>query len=66
MANQDYISLAEAAAEYELSPSWLRRLAQQGKLRAYKIARNWLTTHAAVQEYLDSPRKRGPKPGKAA
>ncbi|NLF78910.1 MAG: helix-turn-helix domain-containing protein [Chloroflexi bacterium] len=56
------ISLAQAAEISGFTPSHLRLLARQGKLWATKLGRDWLTTEAAVREYLAKERKRGPKP----
>jgi hypothetical protein len=51
LENERLISLAEAAALSGLSSGHLKHLAQRGKLRAWKIARNWVTTASAVSEY---------------
>lgn len=48
------ISLRDAASLVGLSPDSLRRYALQGKLRARKIGRNWVTTIAAVEQYMSS------------
>ena len=55
----DLISLKEAAVLSGLSHDHLRRLAGQGELWAMKIARNWVTTEKAVQDYVS----RGKRPG---
>jgi len=55
------ISLAEAARISGLSTAHLRRLAEQGKIKAEKIGRDWLTTAEAVQEYQKLGIKRGRK-----
>jgi excisionase family DNA binding protein len=56
------ISLSEAAEISGLSSGHLRLLASQGKIWAAKIGRNWVTTEAAVREYLAQDRRPGPKP----
>lgn len=58
------ISLAEAAALSGLSSGHLKHLAQKGRLRAWKIARNWVTTAAAVGEYIKDAEKRSKDPYK--
>ncbi len=58
------ISLAEAAGLSGLSHSHLRLLVRQDKIRGVKIGRDWLTTEAAVKEYLSKERRPGPKSGK--
>jgi len=55
----ELISLAEAARRYGFSHDYLRRLAIKGKLKAVKIARNWLTTPANVEEFIRSRQRRG-------
>jgi hypothetical protein len=47
----ELISLAEAAKLSGFSHSLLKQMAEQGRLPAKKIARNWLTTLASVEEY---------------
>ena len=60
LADKDeLISLAEAARRYGFSHAYLRRLAIKGKLKAVKIARNWLTTPANVEEFIRSRQRRG-------
>jgi len=53
------ISLAEAAKLYGLSPTYLRTIARNGRLRALKVGRDWLTTPADVEAYLASRSRRG-------
>ncbi len=64
MENEKLISLADAAAIAQLSPSHLRRLAERGSLRAFKIGRNWVTTEEAVRDYLGDWEKRSHDPHK--
>ena len=54
------ISLSEASEITNISSDHLRRLAEQGKLDAKKIGRNWVTTREAIEDYL---KKRNP-PGR--
>ena len=53
------ISLADAAAIYGLSPTYLRTLAQKGRLKAQKVADLWLTTPQDVEVYIRSRQQRG-------
>ncbi len=55
----DLISLAEAADLYGLSVSYLRTIAENGRLEARKIGRNWVTTPKAVKTYLKSRTEKG-------
>ena len=57
----ELVSLAEAAKYSGLSAEFLRQLAVQGRLKSVKIARNWVTTKTAVDDYLASRQKRGRK-----
>ena len=52
------ISLAEAAERSGLAHSTLRRYAWEGKLKAKKIGRDWLTTMASVEEYLENRQRK--------
>ena len=55
----ELISLAEAARRYGFSHAYLRDLATSGKIKAVKIARNWLTTPTSVEEFIRSRKRRG-------
>ncbi len=56
-----YISLEELAKEGSYSANYLRKLATQGKLEAFKEGRNWLSSKRALEEYIDSLRKKTSK-----
>ena len=60
-AGKRLISLAEAAKRCGLSADHLRRLMERGAIRGQKIGRNWVTTEAAVREYLALSIRPGPK-----
>lgn len=47
----ELINLKEASEKAGFSISYLRDIAQTGRLKAKKIGRDWLTTMAAVEEY---------------
>ena len=53
------LSLEDATKICHLSQDHLRRLAEQGKLKAQKIGRNWVTTREAVEEYLKNRKSSG-------
>ena len=53
------ISLAEASEMYGFSHAYLRQLAKRGRLEAFKVARNWVTTPGDVEEYILSRDRRG-------
>jgi excisionase family DNA binding protein len=57
LAEGEFISLREAAFLAGLSEHTLRNYAARGRLRAKKIGNVWLTTKAAVAEYLASRSK---------
>ena len=64
MDQEELIPLSEAAAISGLSFKHLGLLARQGKLRARKIGRNWVTTREAVAEYVRDAFKRSRDPYK--
>mgnify|MGYP001193813635 CR=1 FL=1 len=52
--NDKYISLEELAKLGPYSSTYLRKLATQGKLEAFKEGRNWLSSKRALEEYMNS------------
>lgn len=62
----DLITFAEAAELSGFTTRHLRYLADQGKIWAKKLGRNWFTTQHAINDYLVTERKTGPKPKKTA
>lgn len=48
-----YISLAEAAKLTNYSQDYISLLCRQGKLKAQKLGRNWVTTREWVRNYVD-------------
>ena len=50
---EEYISLKEAAKYCSYSQDYLKLRARQGKLKAVKIGRNWVTTKDWLQDYVD-------------
>ncbi|MFH0740000.1 MAG: hypothetical protein V1819_02765, partial [bacterium] len=53
--NKKYISLQEAAEYSKIySQGYLSLRARQGKLKAVKLGRNWVTTKVWVSEYVNS------------
>jgi hypothetical protein len=61
---EEPISLSDAAAISGLSMKHLGLLARRGRLRARKIGRNWVTTKAAVAEYVRDAEQRSRDPYK--
>ena len=53
----DYISLKEATKYCNYSQDYLKLRARQGKLKAVKIGRNWVTTREWVEEYQNCGRQ---------
>lgn len=58
----DYIPLSEASKITGYTIDHLRRLIQKGKMQGERIGRNYVTTRPAVQDYLASSPRPGPKP----
>lgn len=52
----DVLTVEDVAKELSVSPGWVRRLAQDGKL-GRKVGRQWLFTSKEVEDY-----KRNRKP----
>jgi hypothetical protein len=50
----DLISFAEAAEISGFTEGHLRQIAIAGRLRAKKLARNWVTTRAALEKYKEN------------
>jgi excisionase family DNA binding protein len=61
-AAERLISLAEATEICGLAQDYLRRLVRTGRMWGIKIGRNWVTSEAAVKEYMALDRRPGPKP----
>ncbi|OGI19886.1 MAG: cell filamentation protein Fic [Candidatus Melainabacteria bacterium RIFCSPHIGHO2_02_FULL_34_12] len=55
--NEKYISLEELSKGSPYSATYLRKLATQGKLEAFKEGRNWLSSKQALKDYIDSTEK---------
>ena len=56
------ISLARAAEISGFSTGYLRSLVSRKIIWGTKIGRNWVTTEAAIRDYLATDRRPGPKP----
>jgi hypothetical protein len=54
-----FISLAEAAKITNYSQDYISLLCRQGKLKAEKLGRNWVTTKDWVYSYIDNTEGRG-------
>ena len=54
----EYITLKEATKFCSYSQDYLKLRARQGKLKAVKIGRNWLTKKEWIEEYQKIPRAR--------
>lgn len=64
LENEDLIPLSEAATLSGFSQDHLGLLARRGRLKARKIGRNWVTTRAAVEEYMRDAFQRSKDPHK--
>jgi excisionase family DNA binding protein len=58
-ATSDELSLAEAAKESGLEPDTLRRVINNGRLKARKDGRDWKVELADLYNYLESRDSRG-------
>jgi hypothetical protein len=61
---QEEISTVAAAQKYNLTPSYIARLARSCTIQARKFGRDWIIDEEALRDYLAQPRKPGPKPQK--
>jgi len=59
---QEEISTVAAAEKYQLTPSYVARLARTHVIRARKFGRDWIIDEEALRNYTAQPRKPGPKP----
>jgi len=57
--NNKYISLTEAAEGTDYSQEYLSLRARQGKLKAVKFGRNWVTKREWVDEYIANVNNNG-------
>ena len=64
MENEELISLSEAAVISAMSRQHLSRLIRKGKLPATRVGKVWVTTRAAVEDYLGDEQKRSKDPFK--
>ena len=60
MPDEEYITVAQAAARFGLSRRHLGRLLQLGTIRGSKPGHDWLVKPGAVMEYL----QQGHRPGR--
>lgn len=51
---EQYLSLEELSKDSKYSATYLRKLATQGKLEAFKEGRNWLSSKKALEDYINS------------
>lgn len=51
-ANQPYLTVDEVAKRFGLNSTTVYRLAQQGKLPAFKVGRQWRFSHARLEEWI--------------
>lgn len=55
------ITVTTAAQLSGLSTSFLRRMLRRGEIPGVKVGKTWLTTEAAIRDYLAKDRRPGPK-----
>jgi len=55
----EYLEISALAEEPDVpyGQEYLSLLARQGKIDAYKEGRNWLTTKAAIEHYIENRRR---------
>lgn len=55
---EKYLSLSELAKTTKFTEKYLNLLARNGRLESHKAGRNWLTTKAALDRYLDGRKRK--------
>lgn len=58
-ADENLISVLEAARYSKLTPVYVRSMLRQGRIHGVKKGRDWFTTQEAMQAFLDSDRRIG-------
>ena len=48
------VPIGRIAKQTPYSADFLRQLARSGKIRAFKLHRDWLATPAAIRDYLEN------------
>jgi Helix-turn-helix domain len=61
---EELISLSEAAAISGMTRQHMALLARRGALKAVRVGKSWVTTRAAVEDYLGDAEKRSRDPFK--
>lgn len=61
---KNHVTTSEAAEIIGCNASRIRQLMKAGKLRGERVGRDWLVDRKSAEEYRDTDRKPGPKPGK--
>ena len=56
------ISVAEAARRHGLSVRRIREVLTKGTVRGVKFGKTWAVEEESLEAYMNSPRKRGPRP----
>ena len=59
--DEQLLTINQAAERYKLSASHLRRLVRTNRVGGKRLGRDWVTTQSAVEAYLATERKPGPK-----
>jgi len=62
LEDEELISISEAAVIADMTRQHVGRLVRQGKLPARKVGKVWVTTRAAVEDYLRDEHKRSKDP----
>jgi hypothetical protein len=53
------VSISHIAADYGYHPSYLTRMAAEGKLTAWYVGNAWITTRENIETYIRTKRPRG-------
>jgi len=54
---EKYLPLSEISKVFPYSQEYLSKLAKEGKIEAYKLKRNWLTSKESIERYIKGLKK---------
>lgn len=59
--DREFLSTSEACEKTGLSPRYIQRLLQEGRLEGFKASTIWFVYEDSLAAFVAQPRKRGPK-----
>ena len=62
MLCMDWITTGEASDMSGLTNDWIRKMCRKGIIECRRFGRDWMVSRSSLDDYLNTPRKTGPKP----